>query len=205
MPECLGLAEWTSDGLTDEVAFVDLKITVDPFSNRLTCETHQKSMNLCLCTPPNSAHANGPLRGLVFGRMRACWHQNTDKANFVRMAKLLSDRLIARGCSKKVLLPLFVEATKRLDHPVDESKQGCAIAATLATEEELTKPIFFHLPCHPRGTQRTAIRKTFNASLKKPLSKRSLTVAVSGAKNLGDRVCRTRLPDVPGCNPSDFI
>ncbi len=184
---------------------MDLKITIDPESDRLTCETHQKSMNLHLYIPPNSAHPTGLLRGLVFGRMRACWHQNTDKANFVRMAKLLSDRLIARGYSKKVLLPLFIEAAKRLDHLDDESKQGRAIATTLAPEEELTKPIFFHLPYHPRGIQRTTIRKTFDASLKKLLPKRSLTVAVSRAKNLGDRVCRTRLPDVPGYNPSDFI
>jgi hypothetical protein len=199
-----GSLKWTSDGLTDEIIFMDLKITIDPESNRLTYETYQKSMNLYLYIPPNSAHPTGLLRGLVFGRMRAYWHQNTDKANFVRMAKLLSDRLIARGYSKKVLLPLFIEATKRLDHLDDESKQGRAIATTLAPEEELTKPIFFHLPYHPRGIQRTTIRKTFDASLKKLLPKRSLTVAVSRAKNLGDRVCRTRLPDVPGYNPSDF-
>jgi hypothetical protein len=199
-----GSLKWTSDGLTDEIIFMDLKIKIDPFSNHLTYETYQKSMNLYLYIPPNSAHPQGLLRGLIFGRMRAYWHQNTDKKNFVRMAKLLAQRLIARGYSKQVLTPLFIEATERLNHLDNESKLQGATTTVSATEEKDKKPIFFHLPFHPRGIKRATIRKTFDASLKKLLPSRSLIVAVSRQKNLGDRVCRTRLPDVPGNNPSDL-
>ena len=200
-----GSLKWTSDGLTNEIIFMDLKITINPFSNRLTYETYQKSMNLYLYIPPNSAHPQGLLRGLIFGRMRAYWHQNTEKKNFVRMAKLLAQRLIARGYSKQVLTPLFIEATERLDRVYnDRSERLGAINQVSANKEKESKPIFFHLPFHPRGITRATIRKTFDASLKKLLPHRSLIVAVSRPKNLGDRVCRTRLPDVPGNNPSDF-
>jgi hypothetical protein len=193
----------TSDGLTNEIIFMDLTIRIDPLTNRLTFETFQKAMNLYLYIPPNSAHPGGLLQGLIFGRMRAYWYQNTEKKNFVRMAKLLSQRLIARGYSKKLLTPLFIEAAKRLSR-LDSTDKRTSVIAT-ATDASEEKPIFFHLPYHPRGVQRTTIRKTFDTTLKKLLPNRPLTVAVSRQRNLGDRVCRTKLPDVPGYNPSDFL
>jgi hypothetical protein len=199
-----GSLKWTSDGLTNEIIFMDLTIRIDPFSNRLTYETFQKAMNLYLYIPPNSAHPQGLLRGIVFGRMRAYWNQNTEKKNFVRMAKLLAQRLIVRGYSKKLLIPLFIEATERLSRLDDERRIHSASSET-ATEANDPKPIFFHLPYHPRGIARTTIRKTFDTTLKKLMPQRPLIVAVSRPKNLGDRVCRTRLPDVPGYNPSDLI
>jgi hypothetical protein len=92
---------------------MDLTIQIDSLSgNRLICETYQKSMSLHLHTLPNSAHPEGLVRGLMFGRLRACWHQNTNKHNFVKMAQLLAKRLFERGCSKKLLTPLFIEATE---------------------------------------------------------------------------------------------
>ena len=204
--ECLntwGSLKWTSDGLTDEIIFMDLRIKIDPFSNQLVYETYQKSMNLYLYIPPNSAHQHGVLRSLIFGRIQAYWHQNTEEYNFVKMAALLAQRLIARGHSRQILTPLFVEATERFTHLDSKNQQGAITAEPAAAVEDI-KPIFFHLPYHPRGIQRTTIRKTFDATLKKVLPHRPLIVAVSRPKNLGDRVCRTRLPDVPGNNPSDL-
>jgi hypothetical protein len=198
-----GSLKWTSDGLTDEIVFMDLRIKIDPFSNRIVYETYQKSMNLHLYIPPNSAHPHGVLRSLVFGRLQACWHQNTEEYNFVKIAALLAQRLIARGYSKQILTALFVEATERLTHLDCKNQQG-AITVEPAAAAKDKKPIFFHLPYHPRGMQRTTIRKAFNASLQKVLPHRTLIVAASRPKNLGDRVCRTRLPDVPGNNPSDL-
>jgi hypothetical protein len=75
--DCLnswGSLKWTSDGLTDEIIFMDLTIQIDPLSNRLIFETFQKAMNLYLYIPPNSAHPEGLLRGLIFGRLRAYWY-----------------------------------------------------------------------------------------------------------------------------------
>jgi hypothetical protein len=185
--------------LTNEIIFMDLTIRIDPTTRHLTFETFQKTMNLYLYIPPNSAHPEGLLRGLIFGRMRAYWIQNTDKKNFVRMARLLCQRLMARGYSKLLLMPLFTEAAKRVSH---ESNNEPALGIVPKKEE---KPIFFHLPFHPRGIHRTTIRKTFNATLKKLLPTRPLTVAVSRPKSLGDRVCHTKLPDVPGHNPNDYL
>jgi hypothetical protein len=207
--DCLnswGSLRWTSDGLTDKIVFMDLTIQIDTLSgNRLIFETFQKSMNLYLYIPPNSAHPEGLLRGLIFGRLRAYWYQNTNKRNFVKMAQLLANRLFARGYSKKLLTPLFIEATERLSRLESElAEQGNSTSGSSATSKE-DKPIFFHLPYHPRGIKRPTIRKHFNATLQKLLPRRRLIVAVSRQKNLGDRVCRTRLSDVPGNNPSDFL
>jgi hypothetical protein len=199
-----GSLKWTSDGLTDEIIFMDLTIRIDPFSNCLTYETFQKAMNLYLYIPPNSAHPEGLLRGLVFGRLRAYWYQNTEKRNFVKMAKLLANRLVARGYSKQLLIPLFIEATERLSRLDSENNDRDTILAGPVQSETEKKPIFFHLPYHPRGIQRATIRNIFSSTLQNVLPQRRLIVAVSRQKNLGDRVCQTRLPDVPGYNPSDF-
>jgi hypothetical protein len=162
-------------------------------------------MNLYLYIPPNSAHPEGLLRGLIFGRLRAYWYQNTKRRNFVKMAQHLANRLVARRYSKKVLTPLFIEATERLRLLESESAVlGGTIAGSVDKEKE-DNPIYFHLPFHPRGIQRPTIRKLFNATLKKASPQRRLIVAASRQKNLGDRVCHTRLPDVPGNNPSDFF
>jgi hypothetical protein len=74
-----GLLKWTSNGLTDEIMSMDLAIRIDRFSNYLTYERCQKAKNMHLCIPPNSAHPQRMLRSLAFGRMRACWCQNTEK------------------------------------------------------------------------------------------------------------------------------
>ena len=37
-----GSLKWTSDGPTNEIIFMDLKITIHPFSNHLKYETYQK-------------------------------------------------------------------------------------------------------------------------------------------------------------------
>jgi hypothetical protein len=179
--ECLnnwGSLNWTTDGLTDSIIFMDLTIRIDPTCNRLTFQTYQKDMNLYLYIPPNSAHPEGMLRGLVFGRLRSYWIQNTEKKNFVKMAKLLSERLVARGYSKQILTPLFIEATERLSRlQTASTKRGEAMAGHPKKEK---KPLFFHLPFHPRGIQRTTIQKTFDTTLQTlVLPNRPLTVTVS--------------------------
>jgi hypothetical protein len=180
---------------------MDLWIKIDPFSNRLVCETHQKSMNLCLHIPPNSAHLQGVLPSLFFGRMQACWHQSTEKKNLVKMVALLAQRLIARGHLKQPLTPLFIEAAEQLSSLDDKNQQeGASHHGRIGTKTNLLSPVppsqRHAANCNPQNLQ---------PSLKKVLPHRPLVVAASmRPKNLGDCVCQTRLPDVPGNDPSDL-
>jgi hypothetical protein len=72
--------------------------------------------------------------------------------------------------------------------------------------EKPLKPIIFHLKHHPRGITRQHVRSAFAETLG-PLLKdsRRLLITVSRPKNIKDRISSTRLADLPGTNPSDYI
>ena len=84
-----GQLKWTCDGLTNELIFMDLRVKLLP-NGQLEFTTCQKDMNLHLYIPPDSAHPRGMLRGLVFGRLRACYLHNTSRTDFLHFAKLLA-------------------------------------------------------------------------------------------------------------------
>lgn len=153
-------------------------------------------MNLYLYIPPGSAHPRSMLRGLVFGRLRAYLLQNTDEDNFIHFAKLLAQRLRARGWSNQTLLPLFREAMQHLQQ--NHRRQP---KTTTSNRDR----VYFHLPYHPRGLQRRQVRQLFERHMRQILPTAQLTIAMSRPKNLRDRVCAAVLQDVPGNNPSDYL
>jgi len=156
-------------------------------------------MNLYLYIPPHSAHPPGTLRSLIFGRIQAYWNQNTYKEDFLQMAKLLVQRLLARGYSQRHIMPTIREVLSKLEN---NNIQTTVPAAEPSAE---LNQIFFHLPYHPRGIQRTTIRSIYQQTLGPILTDRRLTVAVSRPRNLRDRLSKTVLKDVPGHNPSDLL
>jgi hypothetical protein len=204
-----GKLRWTCDGHVDTLVFMDLNISIGP-NRKIIYSTFQKEMNLYLYIPPGSAHPRNMLRGLIFGRLRAYWLQNTYRKDFIRMATLLARRLIARGYILAQLMPLFIEAEARLANlqrtgPRNPDVQNAGHSDATATETK-TQPLFFHLQFHPRGIQRAQIRAAYNETLAPLLEQdRRLIVAVSRPRNLRDRVCSTRLPDITDNNPSDYI
>ena len=200
-----GKLRWTCDGHVDTLVFMDLNISIGPH-RRIVYSTFQKEMNLYLYIPPGSAHPKNMIRGLVFGRLRAYWLQNTRRQDFYRMATLLARRLMARGYTLQQLLPLFKEAELRLT-TLRRAVHRNTVTPTPTTVDAKIKPIFFHLRFHPRGIQRRQQVRAAYAETLAPLLEqdRRLVVAVSRPRNLRDRVCTTRLPNITDNSPSDFI
>ncbi len=197
-----GTLRWTCDGHVDSLIFLDLRISIGP-KRHLTFQTYQKPMNLYLYIPPGSAHPEKMLRSLIFGRLRAYWLQNTHPSDFYAMAVLLARRLMARGYSFPALKPLFEEASVRLQTQL--SQRRAIHRQPPDPNDPAKKAIIFHLEYHPRGIQRSQVRQVYSDTLAPFLPVRKLTLAVSHPRNLRDRICSTRLPDVPGENPSDLI
>jgi hypothetical protein len=133
------------------------------------------------------------LKGLIFGRLRAYWQQNSHADDFLHFCTLLAKRLIARGWPKTTVISLMQEASVRLKN------------TTITPKQPTQKPIIFHLPFHPRGIQRQTIREVYNKTVGRHIKDRQLIVAVSRPRNLYDRLCKTKLKDVDGKNPSDFL
>jgi hypothetical protein len=203
-----GTLKWTCDGHTDALIFLDLRISIDK-NRKLFYQSFQKDMNLYLYIPPSSAHPAKMLHSLIYGRLRAYRIQNTDTKDFIKMSILLAKRLCNRGYSLKTLLPLFQTATNRLmeKDPRDLLSRPPNEARELPTgdRKKTQNPLIFHLKFHPRGITRSNIRTIYDTTIGPLIPNRRLLVAVSRPKNLGDRVCSTRLQDVPGNNPSDFM
>jgi hypothetical protein len=201
-----GTLKWTcDDGHVDDLIFLDLRISVTPL-RQLHFQTYQKEQNLYLYIPPGSAHPKNMLYGLVFGRLRAYRLQNTDTENFVQMAILLARRLCARGYSLKNLLPVFQKANERLlKHDPRRLLIPRVTPPPDANQPEEESPLIFHLLHHPRGVSRQQVRAAYAETVEPLIPERPLIVAVSRPKNIKDRVCRTRLDDIPGANPSDYF
>jgi hypothetical protein len=202
-----GTLRWTCDGHQDALVFLDLKISIDAKRN-LFFKSYQKPMNLYLYIPPTSAHPSKMLHSLIFGRLRAYKLQNTATTDFVAMATLLAKRLCSRGYSLKTLLPIFQTATNRLVNVPRRPLRSPPMTEARRTLQQCSKtinPMIFHLKYHPRGITRQNVRKIYDETLGPLIPNRRLLIAVSRTKNIGDRVCRTRLPDIPGHNPSDYI
>ena len=194
-----GKLKWTNTGFVDSLVFLDMTITILP-DRSIHHKTYQKPLNLHLHIPPASAHPPGQLRSLVFGRLKAYWEQNTDESDFINISIEFGCRLIERGYSLKTFKPLFEECIERLN-----GSPGLRPTPTTTEKEPPRRPLCFHLPFHPRGVQRTAIRKHYAGTLAPHLPERRLIVAISRDKNLRDRLCSTILESVEGNNPSDHL
>jgi hypothetical protein len=174
-------------------------------------------MNLYLYIPPGLAHPKNMIRGLIFGRLRRYWLQSSHRDHFYKMAGLLAHHLIARGYTLEQLLPLFKEVEARLTtllrtgprNPDVLNAGPNAVPNAVSPKNagtEKSKPLFFHLQFHPQGIQQKQICQAYNKILAPLLEhERCLIVAVSRPRNLRDWVCSTRLPDITGNNPSDFL
>ena len=196
-----GTLRWTCDGHVESLIFLDLQISIGR-DRQLIFKTYQKPMNLCLYIPPGSAHPEKMLRSLIFGRLRAYWLQNTHRSDFFKMAVLLARRLMARGYSFQALKPLFEESSARLQARLNRPAPQLPPPGQ---NDPAKKAIIFHLEYHPRGIQRSQVRQVYSETLAPILPDRHLIMAVSRPRNLRDRVCNTRLADIPGDNPSDLI
>ena len=65
-------------------------------------------------------------------------------------------------------------------------------------------PVIIHLKYHPRGIQRSDLRRIYNQTLGVKI-KNKVIIAVSRPKNLREQLCRSHLPSMPKCDPSDFL
>jgi hypothetical protein len=199
-----GSLKWTCDGHVSDLVFLDLTISITP-DRQIHFRSYQKPMNLYLYLPPGSAHPKNMLYSLIYGRLRAYRIRNTDTSDFIEMAKLLAQRLIARGFSLETLKPVFQRATLRLAKSDPRVKNNRDVLEVAAESTETAEPIIFHLRHHPRGITRQQVRTAYNEILQPFLTERRLLIAVSRPKNLKDRICSTVLPRNNGDNPSDYI
>lgn len=141
-----GSLHWETSRLATSVVFMDLEITIDADSHRLTMRTYQKPMNPFLYIPPTSAHPPGVLKSIIYGNLQRFWKQNTLHSDYTCIAGQFANHLIARGHSPDTIRQLFLEVAKTLDQQT-----------THCDKVEPRNTLFFHWEYHPHGISRCDI------------------------------------------------
>jgi len=104
---------WDFNHLAKVVNFLDLTISIGP-SHEILTRTYQKPINLYQYLPPHSAHAPHIMKGVTYSLLRQYKRQNSLESDYIKQAKLLFQRLVARGWNPNVIKQYVLEADDRL-------------------------------------------------------------------------------------------
>lgn len=188
--------EWTATKPSLSIDFLDLTITIEENGN-INTKTFQKSLNLYLYIPPNSAHPPGALKGLIYGNIQKFWNQNTNKEDFRNLTKKFYKHLCNRGHNATKIKSIFIDAA---NHLKNQLKITCK-----DEQKSQTNKIYLHVPYHPQQVNRQQLQEHFKSSCKDILNQSinnddtttsrttHMNIAYSRPKNIRDLICRTKL------------
>ena len=191
---------WTITKPSTELIFLDIKISLDVASGKITTSTYEKEQNLHTYLPPYSAHAPGVIKGLIFGFVRRYWLQNDSQVDYTHMITKFVQRLRKRGHRLSIIKSLITEAALHFE------RKMCGKKTYIKPKSLTTKPenvLFYKAQFHPRGVPRSYIHQAFKVSLKKLKLYDRLTICYSRPPNIRDLLIPSKLRDFPGNNTSD--
>ena len=178
-----GKLEWIVEEPSLKTTFLDLNLQLNGPTNKTS--TFQKSMNLYLYIPPLSSHPPSCLKGLISGELCRDLTQNNKEDSEKMLVKFIA-RLTDRGHKLEHLTPLFLQAAAALNKTdIQQSSQ------------EDSSTLYINWTYHPKGLQRTDLRKAFEKSFKDSLPYTKMQIAMARPKNLRDILTRaaTTLPE----------
>lgn len=178
-----GSLHWTHSPRSTSVDFLDLTIKILP-DGRLVTTLYEKALNLYLYLPSHSAHPAGMLNGLVLGMMLRILRLTMDTADIMPAVRRLFQRLLLRGYSYNLLLPLFQQSWATAQAPRKHAVQTSDTT------------VFLHRTFHPSDVPSKQLHYLFSQHVLHPVGLPSLAelpapLASSGtAHSLGyTRLC----------------
>ena len=188
--------EWVFSPRVHTIDYLDLTISIDSSTKKIRTTLYEKELNLYLFIPPHSAHAPGVLTGLVLGNCHRIHTLCSNPADVMALSQLFFNRLIRRGYSPNILLPLF----KRAD--VLASSSSSHDLDTLSPDEKLKSQIFFHIEYHPNSVTSSELQSLWKNTVILPshephfnqvenlhghqIEVKQMTIAYSRPPNLGN-------------------
>ena len=145
---------WTPQGAGQTSTFLDL--TIKPHWNgTFVTKTCQKEMNLHPCRLPSSAQPPHVHYGLIFGSLHRHYWQNTEEKDFLKLVKLLAERLRDREHHIKDLRKNFLKAAERL---TDSRPAIPKLGPKDYTDTHLTDAIAVNAIFHPQDPTRQCVQ-----------------------------------------------
>jgi hypothetical protein len=193
---------WTSPGPTTTTNFLDLTISIS--NCKIVFKSYIKEAHLHLYLPAHSAHPESNLAGMIFGRLRSFWLQNSSVEDYVFFTKNFFEHLTRRGHAHATLDRLFTQAALKLQQ------------VSCRTPSVIEKSAYFHVKYHPFQITRHDIHESYarhcapvlgaRPNINRPsLEIKRLVIAQSRAPNLKDKVCSSQLHLEPGYRASDLL
>ena len=113
-------------------------------------------MNIFQYIPAHSSHPPGLIKSIFHSLLNKYWCQNTERKDFIKITRLLFNRLIAKGFKANLLIETFSKAATKIENTFYLSNN-----TSLTEDTPFNKRLFFHLPYHPRNISRLTIRNEY--------------------------------------------
>lgn len=206
--DSFGLLKWDfEDDLSTSVNFLDLTVSIGPSGEILT-KTYQKKINLYQYLPPHSAHNPNVMKGVVYSLLRQYKRQNSLPSDYIKQAKLLFQRLVARGWDRQLIKQYILDADTRLTSTESTTP---SITPQSNNSPPLTNKemAILHSEYHPNDIPRKHIRSIYDKYCKEifenDLGIKKFTIAYSKAPNIRSVITRAKLIQEPGKEASKYF
>jgi hypothetical protein len=149
-----GKLKWEFTLRSKSLEFLDLTLKIQ--DNKIVTSLYEKKLNLYLYLPPHSCHPPGMIRGLVIGMIFRIKRLTSDETQIFPAIQQFYNRLLARGYSSYILIPIFQDAMKRnfSQQPKEESNIG--------------DRCFLHLNYHQKNIPTAIIQQLYNQNIIEP-------------------------------------
>ncbi len=198
--------QWTTSGPKMALEFLDLRLQIS--AGKIISSSYSKEMNLHLYLPAHSAHPASNIAGMIYGKLRTFWLQNTSPDDYIKFTRAFYDYMHQRGHTQESLNKLFMTAAKKLQIEAHRTR----------TPNATERRAFLHVRYHPYQTPRDEIQRIFQDTLATTLKTahhehdkcarlgiQRMVIAQSRAPNLRDKVCRSTLDLPTGIRASDML
>ena len=214
--------KWKTQNPSTTTNFLDLTISIDR-RGYISTKTFQKPMNLFLYIPSNSSHSPNMRSSLIYGLLRTYYLQNTNRSDFIQLAKKLYQRLLARGHSHETLTKNFNIAANKLSTSIPlpwlyikqatiKDKTNSQFNMDYIQHKKQNETVIFHMKYTSRDMSTKSIQQHYQSTMankntgttcdvrtysetpsKEPMNVKTLTIAYSRPKNLFDTLYSSTL------------
>lgn len=210
-----GKLRWTFSDRSTTIDYLDITLSL----NASTIETnlYEKALNLYLYLPRHSAHPPGMLNGLIAGAILRIVSLCTIRSTALGHIYQFYTRLCRRGFQDYFLRPIF---NRHLARAFATSSRPSA-PATIASSDQVTPSLYFHVPYHPGNPPSAQLHKMYNTlvrlpagnkpldemnnGLRVPFGDHRLVIAHHRPRNLGNYLAPRRLLTSPDTPVSRFL
>ena len=199
-----GILRWKVEEPSNQGIFLDLVISISP-EGTVSTKTYQKPMNLYLYLLPSSAHQKNTMRGVIFGELKRYYWQNTDKQDYVDVARLFFQRLLDRGWEFNILRSWFEDANYKVCNPPQLPQ---AVSETTTSDNDDTiylKLGSFHPHYIPSRICQEIYEEELSTVLRDEIGIEKMIVCYKRAPNIGDMVSQTSLFQNRGEEVSTYL